>query len=145
MLYRTALSPVFGLRREIDKLFDDTFVPNGSTPALVPAVDIRETATELTFEVELAGIKPEEVEVIAEKGVLSISGEKKAQRKEGDDSRYHIVERTYGTFVRSFQLPQGIEEDKIEARFENGMLTVRVPKSPAQQPRRIQINSASVN
>lgn len=144
MLYRTSLSPVFGLRREIDKLFDDTFTPNGSTPALTPAVDIRETASELTFEVELAGIKPDDVEVIAEKGVLSIRGEKKAQRKE-DESRYHIVERTYGTFMRSFQLPQGVEEDKIEATFEHGMLTVRVPKSPAQQPRRIQINHASVN
>ncbi len=144
MLYRTSLSPVFGLRREIDKLFDDTFSQNGSAPVLTPAVDIRETAAELTFEVELAGIKPDDVEVIAEKGVLSIRGEKKAHRKE-DESRYHIVERTYGTFIRSFQLPQGIEEDKIEATFEHGMLTVRVPKSPAQQPRRIQINNASVN
>lgn len=145
MLYRTSLSPVFGLRREIDKLFEDTFAQNGSAPALTPAVDIRETANELTFEVELAGIKPDDVEVIAEKGVLSIRGEKKARRKENDESRYHIVERTYGTFLRSFQLPQGIEEDKIEASFEHGMLTVRVPKSPAQQPRRIQINNASVN
>jgi HSP20 family protein len=75
--------------------------------------------------------------------VLSIRGEKKAQRKEGDESRYHVIERTYGTFLRSFQLPQGIEEDKIEANFEHGMLTVRVPKSPAQQPRKIQINQTS--
>jgi HSP20 family protein len=143
MLYRTSLSPVFGLRREIDKLFEDTFSPNAGAPALTPAVDIRETANELTFEVELAGIKPEDVEVVAEKGVLSIRGEKKAERKEGDESRYHIVERTYGTFMRSFQLPQGIEEDKIEAAFEHGMLTIRVPKSPAQQPRKIQINHGS--
>lgn len=143
MLYRNSLSPVFGLRREIDKLFEDTFTPNAGTAALTPAVDIRETAGELTFEVELAGIRPEDVEVIAEKGVLSIRGEKKAQRKEGDESRYHIVERTYGTFMRAFQLPQGIEEDKIDASFENGMLTIRVPKSPAQQPRKIQINNAS--
>jgi HSP20 family protein len=143
MLYRTSLSPVFGLRREIDKLFEDTFGQNGSAPALTPAVDIRETANELTFEIELAGIKPEDVEVIAEKGVLSIRGEKKAERKEGDEARYHIVERTYGTFLRSFQLPQGIEEEKIDASFEHGMLTVRVPKSPAQQPRKIQINNGS--
>ena len=143
MLYRTSLSPVFGLRREIDKLFEDTFGQNGGVNTVTPAVDIRESASELTFEVELAGIKPEDVEVMAEKGVLSIRGEKKAQRKEGDESRYHVVERTYGTFMRAFQLPQGVEEDKIEAGFENGMLTVRVPKSPAQQPRRIQINNAS--
>lgn len=142
MLYRTSLSPVFGLRREIDKLFEDTFGQNGGSPSLTPAVDIKETATELTFEVELAGIKPQDVEVIAEKGVLSIRGEKKAERKEGDESRYHVVERSYGTFFRAFQLPQGIEEEKIQASFENGMLTVRVPKSPAQQPRRIEINSA---
>ena len=138
MLYRTSLNPVFGLRREIDKLFDDTFAQNG-TAALTPAVDVRETANEITFELELAGIKPADVEVVAEKGVLSIRGEKKSERKEGDESRYHIIERTFGTFLRSFQLPQGIEEDKIEATFENGMLTVRVPKSPAQQPRKIQI------
>lgn len=145
MLYRNSLSPVFGLRREIDKLFEDTFSPNAGTSAVTPAVDVRETPGELTFEVELAGIRPEDVEVIAEKGVLSIRGEKKAQRKEGDESRYHMVERTYGSFLRAFQLPQGIEEDKIEASFENGMLTVRVPKSPAQQPRKIQINNASSN
>lgn len=142
MIYRTSLSPVFGLRREIDKLFEDTFSQNSTTPALTPAVDIHETANALTFEVELAGISPRDVEVIAEKGVLSIRGEKKAKRKEGDETRYHVVERTYGTFMRSFQLPQGVEEEKIEASFENGMLSVRVPKSPAQQPRRIQINSA---
>ena len=145
MLYRTSLSPVFGLRREIDKLFEDTFAQNSGAPALTPAVDVHETANQLTFEIELAGIKPEDVEVIAEKGVLSIRGEKKAQRKEGDESRYHVIERTYGTFLRSFQLPQGIEEDKIEASFENGMLTVRVPKSPAQQPRKIQINHMAPN
>lgn len=145
MLYRTSFSPVFGLRREIDKLFEDTFSQNSTTPALTPAVDIHETDGALTFEVELAGISPKDVEVVAEKGVLSIRGEKRARRKEGDENRYHVVERTYGTFMRAFQLPQGVEEDKIEASFDNGMLTVRVPKSPAQQPRRIQINSPSTS
>lgn len=144
MLYRTTLSaPVFGLRREIDRLFDDTFGRGGDgVSAWSPAVDIRETENEMVLELEMPGIKPEEVELTAENGVLTVKGEKRSQRKEGDETnRYHIVERSYGSFMRSFQLPQGIDESKIEADHSNGILSIHIPKAALPQPHRIQIGS----
>lgn len=138
MLYRmTTSAPIFGLRREIDRLFEDTFGREGGT--FTPAVDIKESEQEILLEVELPGLKPENVEVIAENGVLTIRGEKRSERKEGDDNRYQVVERSYGTFVRTFQLPQGVDEDQIKGEFENGVLSIAIPKAALPQPKRIQI------
>ena len=138
MLYRmTTSSPVFGLRREIDRLFEDAFTRDGQN--WTPAVDIKEMETELRLELELPGLKPEDVEITAENGVLTVRGEKRSERKEDDQGRYHVVERTYGSFMRSFQLPQGIDEDQISAGYDNGVLTLRIPKAALPQPRRIQI------
>ena len=140
MFYRmTNSSPVFGLRREIDKLFEDAFTRDGYS--WTPAVDIKETEVELTLELELPGLKPENVEITAENGILTIRGEKRSERKEDDQSRYHVVERTYGSFMRTFQLPQGLDENQIAAEYENGILSLRIPKTALPQPRRIQINS----
>ncbi|HMA22214.1 MAG TPA: Hsp20/alpha crystallin family protein [Gemmatimonadaceae bacterium] len=143
MLYRTSLSaPVFGLRREIDRLFEDTFGRGEGMTAWNPAVDVRESDKELNIEVELPGINPDDVELTAENGVLTIRGEKRGERKEGEeDNRYHLVERSYGGFMRSFQLPQGLDESKIEADFNNGILSVHIPKAALPQPRRIQIGN----
>ena len=141
MLYRMATtSPIFGLRREIDRLFEDTFARDGSS--WVPAVDVQENDKEILLELELPGLKPENVEVTAENGVLTVRGEKKSERKEGEESRYHVVERTYGSFMRTFQLPQGIDEEQINAEFENGILMLHIPKAALPQPRKIQINPA---
>ena len=142
MLYRTmAAAPIFGLRREIDRLFDDTFARDGL--AWTPAVDIKENDQDLQVEVELPGLKPEDVEITAENGTLTVRGEKKSERKEGNEDRFHVVERTYGSFLRSFQLPQGVDESKIEADFENGVLSVKIPRAALPQPRRIQIGSGN--
>lgn len=147
MLYRTTLSaPVFGLRREIDRLFEDTFGRGDAMNAWTPAVDVGETDKEVRLEVELPGINPNEVELTAENGVLTIRGEKRSERKEGDEeSRYHMVERSYGTFMRSFQLPQGLDESKIEANYTNGILSVHIPKAALPQPHRIQIAGGQDN
>ncbi|HEX6052028.1 MAG TPA: Hsp20/alpha crystallin family protein [Gemmatimonadaceae bacterium] len=144
MVYRTSLTgPVFGLRREIDRLFEDTFGRDaGRSGGWSPAVDIREDATEIALEVELPGIKPSDVEVTAENGVLTIRGEKQSTSTEGSEGRYHMVERTYGTFLRSFQLPPGVDENRIEAEFVDGLLTVHVPKAALPQPRRIEIRNS---
>ena len=139
-MYRTSLTaPVLGLRREIDRLFEDTFQQGGDRSGWVPSVNVRETANEFAFEVELAGMRPEQVEVTCDTGILMIRGERQEERKEGEEGRYHIVERSYGSFSRSFQLPQGVDDERIEARFDNGLLRVRVPKAAIPQPRRINI------
>lgn len=143
MLYGTSLSaPAFGLRREIDRLFEDTFGRPNNVNAWSPAVDVRESDKELRLEVEIPGMNPEDVEITAENGVLTIRGEKRGERKEGDEqSRYHLVERSYGSFMRSFQLPQGLDESKIEADYNQGILSVHIPKTALPQPRRIQIGT----
>lgn len=140
MLYRMTGAPIFGLRREIDRLFEDTFGRDGGS--FTPAVDIKETDSEIRLELELPGLKPEQVEIIAENGVLTVRGEKRSEHKEGEDNRYQIVERSYGTFVRTFQLPQGVDEDQIEAEFDNGVLSLTIPKAALPQPKRIQIGAS---
>lgn len=147
MLYRTSLSaPVFGLRREIDRLFEDTFGRGDAMSAWTPAVDVSENEKELRLEIELPGINPNEVELTAENGVLTIRGEKRSERKEGDEeSRYHMVERSYGSFMRSFQLPQGLDQTKIQASYNNGILSVHLPKTALPQPHRIQIGGTEQN
>jgi HSP20 family protein len=145
MLYRTSLSaPVFGLRREIDRLFEDTFSRGDGVNSWSPAVDVSESDKELKLELELPGINPEDVEITAENNILTVRGEKRGERKEGaEDSRYHIVERSYGSFTRSFQLPAGLDDSKIQAECNNGILSVRIPKAALPQPRRIQINQGA--
>ena len=116
----------------------------GRRMSWAPMVDIQEDEKEIAIVAELPGLKPEQVEVTCENGVLNIRGEKSEERKEDDQNRrYHLVERTYGSFSRSFQLPQGLDESKIEAGFDNGVLTVRVPKAALPQPKKIQINAGA--
>jgi HSP20 family protein len=101
-------------------------------------VDIRETEHELIFAVDLPGIKPEGVEVTAQDLVLMIRGER--DEEEGEAGRYHLVERNVGAFMRHFHLPQGVNTDKIEATFEEGVLRIRIPKAALPQPKKIRIS-----
>jgi HSP20 family protein len=144
MLYRTSIAPFYSLRRDIDRLFEDVLGRDMTQGGWAPAVDVREDDDALVLELELPGVAPEQVEVTAENGILTVRGEKHSERKEGDeDRRWHLVERSYGAFRRAFQLPKGVDEGQIDASFEHGVLTVRVPKSALPQPRKIQVRGAS--
>jgi HSP20 family protein len=101
-------------------------------------VDIRETDHELIFTVELPGIAPEGVEVTAQDHILVIRGERVEQEEE--EGRYHLVERNVGAFMRHFHLPQGVDTNKIDANFDQGVLCVRIPKAALPQPTKIRIN-----
>jgi HSP20 family protein len=139
---RVTTAPLFGPRWEINRLFDDiTARGQVAQGEWTPAVNIRETDAALTFAVELPGVKLENLEVTADDGVLMIHGEKCEERKEGEEGRYHLVERTYGSFTRRFQLPQGVDGDKIEANVADGMLEVRIPKAALPEPKRIRIQA----
>ena len=143
MVYRISqTTPVFGLRREIDRLFEDTFGRDSARTGWAPAIDVREDGKEIVLEVELPGIKPSDVEVTAENGVLTIRGEKQSTMTENKEGRYHVTERSYGAFTRSFQLPNGVDERRIEAEFSDGLLLVHVPKATLAQPRRIEIRNS---
>lgn len=145
MVYRTTLAPLtplVTLRREMDRIFDDTFGRTSTgNGAWRPAVDVREEKDAWLFEVELPGVDPAGVEVTADNGVLTVRGEKSAERREGDESQWHIVERLTGAFQRSFQLPAQVVEDRIEASFAHGLLTVRAPKAEVPKPRRIEVKA----
>jgi HSP20 family protein len=140
-VFRTRRAPVawndvFG---RFDRLFDAN---NGGRFSLAwsPATDVREDEEGLRVVVELPGINSEDVKVAIENGVLSISGEKHHESKEeDDDGNYHLVERRYGSFERSFRLPRSVDSDKVNAKFENGLLTIEIPKSEKAKKREIAI------
>jgi HSP20 family protein len=96
----------------------------------LPTVDIAETPEELVLTAELPGLTAKDVNVRVENGVLTIFGEKKETKEEADEKRrYHVFERFYGEFRRSFTLPRAVSPDKVNAAFEHGVLTIRMPKS----------------
>lgn len=131
MVYRTTLSPIVSLRRELDRFFDDAVTRVAPiTASWTPAVDIRETKDAWEFTLEIPGVDPAQVEVTAEARVLKIRGEKSIARKEGDEeARWLSTERISGAFERSFRLPAQVREDAIDARYAHGVLTVTVPKA----------------
>jgi HSP20 family protein len=149
MVYRTAIAaPAVSLRREIDRLFDDTLNALGANGATrvndwMPPVDIRESENELTLTLEIPGVAPENIQLTADNGVLTVSGEKSEQRKEGEQHQYHLVERSYGSFSRSFRMPKNLDESKIEAAFDHGVLTIHIPKAALPQPRKIEVRTSS--
>lgn len=105
----------------------------------MPAVDITETENEYRFVAEVPGLEKNDIKLSLENNVLSINGEKKNELKqEGRD--YHRVERSYGKFERSFRLPREVKSDSISAKYDNGLLTVTVPKAEEAKPREISIS-----
>lgn len=103
-----------------------------------PRADICETDEDFNVKVEVPGIKREDVKINLENHVLSISGENK-QENEEKGKKFHRIERYYGSFSRSFSLPENVDEDKIEAVFNDGLLTLRIPKTEVKKPKAIEI------
>ncbi len=104
----------------------------------VPRVDISETDDAFIIKAEIPGVSKEDVKVTAENGVLSISGERK-EEKEEKSKKVHRVERLYGTFFRTFVLPDNVDESKINAEFKYGVLTLTVPKTEKAKPKSIEV------
>jgi HSP20 family protein len=143
MLYTPAMTtPTLGLQRELYRLFEGAVAQGKPEQGeWTPLVDIRETDRELSFAVEIAGSDASDVDVTTENGVLTIRGDRSEDWK--DEGRYHLVERGYGSFTRRFQLPEGVDIDKIQADVENGLLQVRIPKSAMPQPKTIQVKTVA--
>jgi HSP20 family protein len=104
----------------------------------LPAVDISEDDKEYVITAELPEVHKEDVKVTVENGVLTITGERKFEKEE-KNKKWHRVERSYGTFARTFTLPDDIDAAKVNAEFKNGMLNVRVAKSEAARPKQIEV------
>jgi HSP20 family protein len=106
-----------------------------------PSVDVAETAEEYVVKAELPEVRKEDVKINVEGGVLRITGERK-QEKDEKNKRFHRIERFHGTFLRSFGLPDSIDESKVSAEFKDGLLTIRLPKSAPTKPRALEVKIA---
>jgi len=144
------LRPFESLRREVDRLFDEFDGGFWRSPfrspffdlaplrraeaafAAAPAVDISETDKAYEITAEMPGMDEKDIDVKVANGVLAIKGEKQ-EDKEEKKKDYYMRERSFGSFERNFQVPEGVETDRIEANFKNGVLSVTLPKSAAAQ------------
>jgi HSP20 family protein len=134
------------LQSEMNRVFDAFFGTRsgegGVTRRWVPAIDVVEDAGHLMLRADLPGMTEDDVEIEVKDGVLTVSGERKAEEKKEGEGFYR-VERAFGSFSRSLSLPEGIDADKVTAEFENGVLEVRIPKPEERKPHRVQIGKSS--
>ena len=139
---------LMSLRQAMDRLFEDSYVrPTrslfGGLAELLP-LDIRHDRDELVVQAALPGVKPEDVEITLEQGTLTIHARIAEQRREGEEAgEWLLQEIRRGETTRTVTLPSGLEADKASASFENGMLTLRIPRAEAVKPRRIRIDTTS--
>lgn len=132
------------LRDRMNRLFEDAVsTARGEEKDLIssswaPAVDIYEDENQLVLTAEIPGISEKDIEIKIEDNTLTILGERKME-KETREENYHRIERAYGSFFRSFTLPNYIEQDKIHAEHENGVLKISMPKKPELKPRKVKI------
>ena len=143
-----ALMPWTGttsLRKEMDRLFDRFFESGWpETPALgewAPTVDVTEDKDAVTVKAELPGVEQKDIGVSLQDGVLTIKGEKHAEKEE-KDKRHHRVERSYGAFVRSIRLPAAVETGKVTATCKDGVVTITLPKAPEAKGTAIPVKAA---
>lgn len=134
------------LQREIERVFNsfarDWPSLDFRASGLTPSMDIAETDKDIEITAELPGLEEKDVQVNVADDVLTIKGEKKAEKEE-KDKNYHRVERSYGSFYRSLQLPSGVNADAIKATLKNGVLRVTVTKPAAVQPKKIEVKTAA--
>jgi HSP20 family protein len=130
-------------QREFDRLFREAFNPavaDGelSTRTWAPPVDIYEDGDSLVLKAELPGVNPDDVDIRVENNTLYLKGERKFE-KEVKEQNYHRVERSYGTFTRTFSLPNSIDADKVGANYKDGVLTLTMPKKEEAKPKTIKV------
>jgi HSP20 family protein len=130
-LFRT-FEDRFGLssRRDIDEEYENAM--------WTPLADISEDKNNYTIQLDLPGVKKEDLKISCTEGTLSISGERK-EEKISDATKYHRVERNYGKYYRTFNLPQSIQQDRINAEFKDGQLKITIPKKEEARPKEIEI------
>jgi HSP20 family protein len=147
LIRRTSpLGELVTLRQAMDRLFEDSFVrprvwgswsEGGSL-----AMDVRSTPDALVVEAALPGIKPDDVDITVEGGTLTVTGEYRTERNEGE-GEYLVQELRRGSFSRTVTLPEGLRPDRATATFEDGVLTLRIPKAEEVKPRQIKISPTS--
>jgi HSP20 family protein len=139
---------MFGLQR-LNRILDEAFAGaafpeqgNVITSTLFAPTDVSEDANALQISLELPGVRSEDVRLSLENNILTIRGEKRQEVDENNE-RVHRFERVYGMFERTFALPNTVDPEKIDARFENGVLLIRIPKAERARPREIKVNTSA--
>ncbi len=147
MAHLTSLQPFRSLghlRREMDRMWDDVFEGMPARRRLTeeeawfPALDMSETKDSLIVKAELPGIDPKDVNLTLQDHILTIRGERKAEKEEKNEN-FHLKERTYGSFFRSVELPYPVKDGEVKASFKNGVLTITMPKSEEAKEKKIEI------
>jgi HSP20 family protein len=131
-----------GLQEQVNRLFESSFPGRSDNSALTtwaPAVDIYETENELVVKADLPDVSEKDLDVRIENNTLTIRGERKFEKKV-EEENYLRVERTYGSFSRSFSLPNTVNSEAIKADYKNGVLTVELPKRAESKPKQIKVN-----
>jgi len=134
-------SELLSIQREMNRLFDTFARGDEEAQGLsvwTPAVDIAERDDEYVVRMELPGVRKEDVRITIENNMLTIRGEKKQEQTVSDDA-FRRVERSYGSFQRSFTLPVAVRADKIDAMAQDGVLTVKLPKAEEARPKQIEV------
>ena len=134
------------LREKMNRLFEDAYSSRSEERDLMsgswtPSVDIYETDQSLVLTAELPGLSESDIEIELEDSTLTIKGERKFE-KETKQENFHRIERAYGSFTRSFTIPQYIDQEKIAAEHENGILKITMPKKPETKPKKVKVLTA---
>ena len=130
------------LQEQVNRLFSDVFERSSQESNLstwAPAVDIAETEHELVVKADLPGVDPKDLDIRVENNVLTIRGERKFEKKVNEDN-YLRVERAYGSFTRSFSLSNTVNSEAIKADYQNGVLSLSIPKREEAKPKQIKVN-----
>ncbi len=131
----------WALLNRLHREFDQTFDAAARDATWAPAVDIHEENQRFVVRADLPGVKPADIEITTDKGVLSLRGTRQFEKR-SEDGRYSRVERVNGKFVRSFTLPENVQADAIKASFKDGVLELTIPRIAKPEPRRIEVQAA---
>ena len=136
-----AIREPWGLLNRLSRDFDG-FVgtPASTEVAYIPAVDVREEKERFVVQADLPGVKPDDIEVTAQKGILTLRGERKIEKREQEQG-YERLERVAGSFTRRFALPENVQADAIKASFTHGVLEVSIPKQPVIPAKRVKVET----
>ena len=144
-LWNDPYNELRNLQRDMDRMFGSVLLPTsesgieGQLRRWMPSFDVKESDKEILVRADLPGVKKDDIKIELNNGFLTISGERKEEKKE-ENEKYYRHERVYGSFSRSFGVPTNVTEDQIKARCENGVLEVAFPKQDLPKPKNIPVN-----
>src|ERR1041384_3463901 len=142
-----AFSTMQDRMNRMNRLFRESYSPEGpeealTTTSFAPPVDIYEDEHNITLKIEVPGIEQKDIDVRLENNTLTVRGERKFEKEEKEEN-FHRIERSYGSFSRSFTLPAAVDTENVNASYENGILRIQLAKREEAKPKQIKVNASS--